>query len=81
MATKQQVIDLHMQHPKWTCGEIAHKLGCSAEYVNACKRRYDLPIPRVINRSDSQHSILALGQAARAAGLTVEKIEEIGART
>lgn len=81
MATKQQVIDCHSQHPKWTCSEIAHELGCSTEYVNSCKRRYGLAIPRATNRGDNPHSIFALGQAARAAGLTVEMIEELGGRS
>lgn len=81
MANKQQVIDCHMQHPKWTCSEIAHELKCTPEYVNSCKRRYSLAIPRAINRSDNPHSILALGQAAKAAGLTVEMIEQLGARS
>ena len=80
MATKQQVIDCHAQHPKWTCSGIAHELRCSTEYVNVCKRRYSLAIPKATNRGDNPHSVFALGQAARAAGLTVEMIEEIGTR-
>jgi hypothetical protein len=77
MATKQQVMDCHAQHPNWTCSRIARKLGCMPEYVHACKRRYSIPIPRSGNRYEDPHSILSLGQAARAAGLTLEMIEQL----
>ena len=80
MATKQQVIDSHRAHPKWTASEIADKLQCSSEYVRATAKRNGLKLRKTINYSAPGTGVSALGQAARRAGLTLTDIEGIAAR-
>ena len=77
MATKTEVITLNAAYPHWTAKRLAAALGCSQEYINACRGRYGLDIPRERNRQGE--SVSALGHAARRAGLTVAKIETMGA--
>jgi hypothetical protein len=79
MATKQQVIDLNKKHPNWTASDIASELGCMVEYVAACKRRYGLKFAKATHRAEHPNSVFALGREARRAGLTVEKIRQMGA--
>lgn len=79
MATKQQVIELNKKHPTWTASDIAFELGCMPEYVASCKKRYGLTFAKSRHRSDNPNSVFALGREARRAGLTVEKIQKIGA--
>lgn len=45
MAAKQQVIDLHTQHPDWPAAKIAKVLGCSDAYVRATAYREGLTLP------------------------------------
>jgi hypothetical protein len=78
VATKQEVIDLNKKYPNWTAVEIANELGCSPEYVGACKHRYGLKFASATRRSDNPNSVFALGREARRAGLTVEKIQQMG---
>ena len=78
MATKQQVIDLNKKHPEWTASDIASELDCMVEYVGACKKRYGLRFAKATHRADHPNSVLALGRAARRAGLTVEKLQQMG---
>jgi hypothetical protein len=75
MATKQQVIDLHAKHPDWTCYRIAEELGCTSAYVRATASREGLKLPP--KRSGVDSSLLDLGMACRAAGLTLRDILDI----
>lgn len=45
MTTKHEVIALHKEHPDWTSGQIAWRLGCMAEYVSVTFRRNGLKLP------------------------------------
>lgn len=76
MTNKTEVIRLHQAWPHWTAKRLAATLKCSEGYINACRVRYGLPIPRVICRGNT---IYHLGKAALAAGLTVDDITAIGA--
>jgi len=78
MATKQQVIDLNKKHPEWTARDIADHLDCMVEYVASCKKRYGLRFAKATHRADNPNSVFALGREARRAGLTVEKIQQMG---
>lgn len=43
---KDEVIAVNRQHPDWTAGDIADFLDCTAHYIYATARRYQLVIPR-----------------------------------
>lgn len=45
MANKQQVIELHRQHPNWGSGEIARVLDCDSAYVRATFYRNGMKLP------------------------------------
>lgn len=77
MATKTEVIKLNAAYPHWTARQLAAALGCTQEYINACRGRYGLEIPR--ERCRQGETVSALGHAARRAGLTLARIELIGA--
>lgn len=78
MATKQQVIDLNIEHPEWTARQVADHLGCCPEYIAACRKRYGLTFAKATSRYDNPTSIFALGREARRAGLTIETIRKVG---
>lgn len=80
MATKQQVIDLNKKHPTWTASDIAAELDCMVEYVAACKKRYGLKFAKATHRAEHPNSIFALGRAARRAGFTVVKLQQMRLR-
>lgn len=44
-ATAQQVIDTHVQYPKWTAADIAAHLKCHPGYVRATGQRRNLSLP------------------------------------
>jgi hypothetical protein len=44
MATKDQVITLHREHPDWTAPQIAAELGCGDPYVRATAQRQKLTL-------------------------------------
>lgn len=46
MANKQQVLDLHHQHPDWSCQRIAAEIGAGREYVYSTFRRLGIKPPR-----------------------------------
>ncbi|MBD9540130.1 hypothetical protein IB276_11765 [Ensifer sp. ENS04] len=39
MTTKHDVIELFLEHPDWTSGMYARRLGCTSAYVRATLRR------------------------------------------
>jgi hypothetical protein len=77
MATKQQVIDLSLQHPTWTARDIADHLDCMVEYVFACKRRYGLKFGKGNYRDRDPNSAITIGRVAKRYGLTVKDIQHI----
>lgn len=77
MTTKHEVIAVHTAHPDWNSVQIASKLNCCDAYVRSTFRRNGMTLIR--SRGPKDHnSIYALGRAAKAAGLTVDDINEIG---
>ena len=76
MADQQQVLELHREHPDWAAPQIAAQLGCSAGYVRATAHRAGIKLP-----AGQPDGLLALGWAAREAGLTVEQIRQLGRET
>ena len=56
--------------------QIAAQLGCSAGYVRATAHRAGIKLP-----AGQPDGLLALGWAAREAGLTVEQIRQLGRET
>lgn len=78
MATKQQVIDLHLAHPDWTARMIADSLQCSPSYVASCGKRYGLTFAASNTRHNDPLSVFALGREARRAGLDIEIIRRVG---
>ncbi|MGM4997812.1 hypothetical protein AB8A05_04040 [Tardiphaga sp. 538_B7_N1_4] len=79
MATKTDIINLHLANPDWTAKQLGDALNLSQVYINNCARKYDLVIPRVV--APRGQSMAALGRAAKAAGLTLQDIEAMGAST
>jgi hypothetical protein len=79
MTTKHHVIAEFHKNPSATSTEIADKLDCDPAYVRATLRRNGLKLAGSIGRTDyrSRKGILALGHAAKAAGLTVGDIERL----
>lgn len=70
MASQQQVRALHDKNPRATAEDIARELDCCASYVRATARRLGL----CIKASNRPASTISLGEAARAAGMTLEDI-------
>lgn len=79
MTTKHHVIAEFKKNPGATSTEIADKLDCDPAYVRATLRRNGLKLAGSIGRTDyrNRKGVLALGQAAKAAGLTVGDIERM----
>lgn len=78
MADQFQVIALHQKYPSLNGPQIAARLGCTSAYVRAAARRNGITLPGARTAYSLQSdSIKALGVAARAAGLTVQRIEEL----
>ena len=75
MTTKIEVIKLHQAWPHWTAKRLARTLKCSEGYINACRVRYGLDIPRIQGR---ENTIYNLGKAALKAGLTVDQLLKMG---
>jgi hypothetical protein len=73
MATKDQVIFTHKLHPDWSSQQIADKLDCDSAYVRATFKRNGLKSAPRITRS----YIVALGEAAHMAGLTIRDLETL----
>ena len=92
MPTKDQVIDLHRKHPDWTSKQVAiaiiganvsfEQLERTSGWVRATASRNGIQFCRTVRppKEPKPHfdSIWALGRAARAAGLTVADIIDIG---
>lgn len=80
MTTKHHVIAEFRKNPDATSTEIADKLDCDPAYVRATLRRNGLKLAGSLSRGDHSRcrGVLALGYAARAAGLSVGDIERIG---
>lgn len=76
MASKTEVITMHLANPDWTAKQIANALGCRLTYVNSVRQRCDLDMPR--ERARFGESIQVLGKAAFKAGLTVRDIQAMG---
>ena len=75
MATQQEVLELHRSNPDMSAVAIANRLDCGSGYVRATAKRLKLSLPH--HKPDS---LIALGRAARDAGLTVEKIKSMRGR-
>lgn len=73
MASQKLVRELHTKRPHWSAVLIAAELNCNSGYVRATARRLGLTLPH--HKPDS---LISLGIAARDAGLTVERIKELG---
>jgi len=77
MTTKRQVIDTHLKHHDWGPSEIADHLHCCSGYVRATAQRCNLKLPRSANKPRNPENLVALGRAARAAGLSLADIKDI----
>lgn len=79
MTTKHHVIAAFQKNPNATSHEIADQLDCDPAYVRATLRRAGLKLAGSIGRENyrNRKGVLALGYAAKAAGLTVGDIERI----
>lgn len=81
---KTQIVALHRAEPDLTTRQIAARLGCSTWTVCRIAKvcLLDIPIPPPVTRPARQATdkLLALGRAARGAGLTVSAINAMGAR-
>lgn len=76
MASKTEVITMHLANPEMTARELAEALGCRQERINHLRNMCGLDIPR--ERGRRGESITSLGRAALKAGLTVEAILAMG---
>jgi len=68
MATQDEVRAVHRLHPRWTAPEIVRELDCTTGYVRATARRLRIHLPKA-------HGVQALGEAAKAVGMTLADIE------
>lgn len=66
---KRKYFELRKKHPEWSAHRIAIEIGAAPSAIYKLVRRCD----------DTYVSITELGLVARAAGLTVEKIKQMGA--
>lgn len=78
MANQAQVLELHQKYPSWGASQIAERLGCTSAYVRATATRKGITLPgsRIV-KPPQPESLVALGIAARAVGLTVQRIAEL----
>lgn len=78
MTDQSQVRELHLKYPTWGAVQIAKRLGCLSAYVRATATRQGITLPgsRTIKASKLE-TLVQLGIAARAAGLTVVDIENL----
>lgn len=67
MATKNQVIALHQEHPSWTARRIAFELGCRTEYVRATARRESLKLAPIA--AEDRKQVFKLGVLAQSLDL------------
>lgn len=74
---RKQIVQVHRLHPTWHAAKIAKRLGCSATYVRNTAYRAGIDLPRKPYERDPNGTIERLGEAARAAGLTLRDIERI----
>ena len=82
MANRHDVARLHRQHPEWTAPEMAAALRCTQEYVRATARRRGLTLAKTRPGSLADpDSIVSLGRAAQAAGLTLARIRQLADAT
>src|SRR5258708_4767028 len=78
MADQNQVGKLHHEHPGWAATQSAARLGCMPEYVRATGRRCGLTFAKTrAERQIKPESLIALGMAAREAGLSVADIQSL----
>lgn len=78
MSTNQhEVVKLFKANPLATSTEIADQLDCDSAYVRATLRRKGLKLAHSAIKGDCRRGVLALGQAAKEAGLTVGDIKRL----
>lgn len=78
MANQFQVIELHQKYPQWRATQIASRLGCSSEYVRATAARKGITLNGSwVTKPPKPESLVLLGRACRAAGLTLADIRDI----
>jgi hypothetical protein len=77
MANQLQVIELHRKHPDWTSAQIAKRIDAAPAYVRATAYRKGLQLPGCKSSHPKPDGLIALGRAAREAGLTVDRIVEL----
>lgn len=65
---KTRYFDLRKRHPEWSAHRIAKEMGVNPNSIYLLMKRCDTEYV----------SISELGKAARAAGLTIEKIKQMG---
>jgi hypothetical protein len=73
MATQDDVRAAHRRHPEWTANKIAQELHCSSGYIRRTAQRLRLKLPK-----ENRDGVQALGEAAKAAGMTLADIEAWG---
>lgn len=78
MTDQRQVRELHKKHPTWGAVQIAKRLGCQSAYVRATATRQGITLPGSKTvKPPKPETLVQLGMAARAAGLTVADIENL----
>jgi hypothetical protein len=70
LPTDQAILEIHRRHPRLTAPKIAQRLNCHPTHVRKIARRLDLKLYQ-------PEGLYRLGQAARDAGLTVDRIAEL----
>lgn len=68
---KARYFDLRKKHPEWSAYRIAKEMGVNSNSVYLLMKRCD---PEYV-------SVFDIGKAARAAGLTIQKIQQLGVST
>lgn len=80
MAMKADVLRLMDEQPHWSSQAIADRLGCHPAYVRSTASRAGRSFRErqwLRPHSVREDNLLALGRAAREAGLTLEALESM----
>lgn len=78
--TRFKVSEMITQHPNWTAEQIAIELGGVPAHIREVARRMGLKLPpkqNVRRGHAADNSLVKLGHACRAAGITFDDIRKI----
>lgn len=82
MTIAKRIARLHERHPDWDASVLARYAGTSPIYVHtvAAKLNFKLPRKPYTPKAPQRGTVVELGRACRAAGLTLADIETYRAR-